>query len=138
MPHEKPQADLSPPSSVRLDVFLDVSCLFRTRSQAAAACKGGKVDLNGQAAAPHRHVKPADRLQITVSGGKRTFLIRSVSEHHVPKSLARTLYEETTPPVDPGVLEMRRLIRLTEPVHEPSAGRPGRRERRERERLRGF
>ena len=43
--------DTPPPAEVRLDVWLDVSCLFPTRSQAAAACTGGKVHLNGRAAA---------------------------------------------------------------------------------------
>ena len=32
-------------TSVRLDVWLDVSCLFRTRSEAQRACRNGKVDV---------------------------------------------------------------------------------------------
>jgi ribosomal 50S subunit-recycling heat shock protein len=35
---------------VRLDVWLDVACVFRTRSEAQKACKAGKVDVNGQSA----------------------------------------------------------------------------------------
>ena len=46
--------------SLRLDVWLDVACLFKTRSEAQRACKGGKVDVNGQSAKPHREVKPGD------------------------------------------------------------------------------
>ena len=46
--------------SVRLDVWLDVTCLFKTRSEAQKACRGGKVDVNGQAAKPHREMKPGD------------------------------------------------------------------------------
>ena len=38
--------------SVRIDVWLDVSCLFKTRSEAQKACKGGKVSVNGQSAKP--------------------------------------------------------------------------------------
>ena len=30
-------------ASVRLDVWLDVACLFPTRSRAKAACEGGKI-----------------------------------------------------------------------------------------------
>ena len=29
---------------VRLDVWLDVACVFRTRSEAQKACRGGKVE----------------------------------------------------------------------------------------------
>ena len=32
--------------AVRLDVWLDVACLFRTRSEAQNACRGGKVTVN--------------------------------------------------------------------------------------------
>ena len=44
---------------VRLDIWLDVACLFKTRSEAQRACKGGKVEVNGQSAKPHREIKPA-------------------------------------------------------------------------------
>ena len=83
--------------SVRLDVFLDVACIFPTRSQAKEACEGGKVDLNGSAAKPHRTVKPGDTLQVTTPARKRTLVVKAVTERHVPKAEARTLYEETTP-----------------------------------------
>ena len=35
-------------AAVRLDVWLDVACLYRTRSEAQRACVGGKVEVNGQ------------------------------------------------------------------------------------------
>ena len=31
---------------MRLDVWLDVACLFKTRSLARTACQGGKVEVN--------------------------------------------------------------------------------------------
>ncbi|HUM03420.1 MAG TPA: S4 domain-containing protein [Thermoanaerobaculia bacterium] len=125
------------PGGVRLDVYLDVACLFPTRSQAAAACKGGKVDVNGHAAPPHKLVKAGDSLALTMPSGRRTFVIRALAEHHVPKAVARTLREETTPPPSPEVLEAQRLERLLAPRREEGTGRPSKRERRERERFRG-
>ena len=50
---------------LRLDVWLDVACLFKTRSESQKACKGGKIDVNGQRAKPHREVTPGDRISIT-------------------------------------------------------------------------
>jgi len=126
------------PAEVRLDVFLDVACLFPTRSQAAAACKGGKVDVNGHAAPPHRLVRTGDTLAITMPPGRRTFVIRALAERHVPKAVGRTLREETTPPPSPEVLEARRLERLLAPRGADREGRPSKRDRRERERLRGW
>lgn len=127
-----------PPDAVRLDVFLDVACLFPTRSQAAAACKGGKVDVNGHAAPPHKFVRAGDALAITLPSGRRTFVIRALADRHVPKAEARTLREETTPPPSPEVLEARRLERLLAPRRPDEGGRPTKRERRERARLRGW
>lgn len=132
--HEEPVSALT---EVRLDVWLDVSCLFRTRSQASGACAGGKVDLNGHAADAHKLVRVGDRLEITFAGGRRSFLVRGLAERHVPKAAARALYEETTPPLAPQVLEARRLERLLAP-RDGGGGRPTKRERRQRERARGW
>ena len=51
-------------SGVRLDIWLDVACLFKTRSEAQKACKAGKVDVNGQTAKPNRLVRPGDDIEI--------------------------------------------------------------------------
>jgi ribosome-associated heat shock protein Hsp15 len=118
---------------VRLDVWLDVACLFPTRSKAAAACAGGKVDLNGRAASAHKAVRPGDALAITLPSGKRTFRVVAVIEKRVRKAEARALYEETTPPLSPAELEARRLERLLAP--RDSGTRPSKRDRRLREKL---
>ena len=123
---------------MRVDAWLDVACLFPTRSQAAAACKGGKVDLNGHAAAPHKLVKPGDTLAITFGSGRRTFVVRGVAEHHIRKADARALWEETTPPLPPEVLEARRLERLLAPRRDEKGGKLSKKERRDRERVRGW
>ena len=123
---------------VRLDVFLDVACVFPTRSKAKEACEGGKVDLNGSAAKPHRTVKPGDRLDVTVPGRRRMLVVKAVTDRHVPKAEARTLYEETTPELTPEQLEARRLEKLLAPKRDAAAGRLSRREREERGRFRGY
>ncbi len=131
------EEDDAPLTEVRLDVWLDVACLYPTRSQAAAACAGGKVDLNGHAASAHKKVRPGDRLAITLGSGKRTFLVKAVRESHVRKADARALYEETTPPLSPEVLEARRLERLLAP-RDDGGGRPTKKERRDRDKARGW
>jgi ribosome-associated heat shock protein Hsp15 len=57
--------------SVRLDVWLDVSCLFRTRSEAQKACKAGKVEVNGQPAKPNRDIKSGDEIVISRPLGRK-------------------------------------------------------------------
>jgi ribosome-associated heat shock protein Hsp15 len=124
---------VSPPElqSVRLDVWLDVSCVYPTRSQAKAACEGGKVDVNGDRAKAHREVRVGDRIGVAGSEGSRRFLVvRGLAERSIPKAQARKLYEDVTPAPPPEVLEARRLDRMLAP--RPDAGRPDKRDRRNR------
>ncbi len=124
---------------VRLDVFLDVACLARTRSQAKALCLGGKVEVNGQRATAHRLVRVGDRLEVTWPGGKRRQLIvRELASVHIARARARELYEDVTPPESEEARERRALDRLAQPEAPPrGAGRPEKRDRRRLERTRG-
>jgi ribosome-associated heat shock protein Hsp15 len=117
---------------MRLDIWLDVSCLFKTRSEAQKACKGGKVDVNRQAAKPHREIKPGDELEITRPFGRRQkIVVKELAEHNLPKAQARLLYDDLTPKPTAEEVEMRRMARLAAPfTRSPSAGAPDRRERR--------
>jgi ribosome-associated heat shock protein Hsp15 len=117
--------------TVRLDVWLDVACVFPTRSRAKAACEGGKVEVNDARGKPHREIRPGDRLAISGSDGRRRELVvRGLAERSIPRAEARKLYEDVTPPPSPEVVEARRIERLVAPRSD--AGRPGRDDRRER------
>ncbi len=119
----------------RLDRWLDVACLFRTRSEAQRACNGGKVHLNGQAARPHREVRPGDVIEITrAPGRKQHVVVEAVADRHIPRAEARKLYEDVTPPPSPEEQAMRDLLRLAGP-RRVDTGRPDRRERRRQRRL---
>jgi ribosome-associated heat shock protein Hsp15 len=122
---------------MRLDQWLDVACLFKTRSEAQKACKSGRVDVNGQAAKPHREAHPGDEIVISRPlGRKQRVIIVALAEQHIPKSQARELYQDLTPPPSPEEVEMRRMARLARPfVRAPGAGAPDKRERRALRRL---
>jgi ribosome-associated heat shock protein Hsp15 len=124
---------------VRLDIWLDVTCLFKTRSEAKRACEGGKVDVNGQAAKSHREINIGDELEITRPFGRRQKVaVRGLAEQHMKKADARLLYEDLTPKPTPEEIELRRMARMAAPFTRPrSAGTPDKRERRELRRLKG-
>lgn len=122
---------------VRLDVWLDVACLFRTRSEAKRACEGGKVEVNGVRAKPHRDVRAGDEILITRPLGRRQRLVvRGLADRHVEKAKARELYEDLTPPPTPEEIEMRRLARLARPFVITRRA-PDKRERRQLRRMKG-
>jgi ribosome-associated heat shock protein Hsp15 len=117
--------------SVRLDVWLDVACLFKTRSEAQKVCKGGKVDVNGRAAKPHREIGPGDVLEITRPLGRRQrVVVVATADRHISKAEARALYEDTTPPPSPEEQAMLDLLRIARPKRPSSPVTPDRNERR--------
>ena len=119
-------------AEVRLDVWLDVACLFKTRSEAQKACRGGKVDVNGQVGKPHRALHVGDRLRITRAAGRRQqVVVRALAEQHVPKAEAKLLYEDVTPPPTAEELAVRELERHFWKARRAATPRaPDRRERR--------
>jgi len=121
--------------AVRLDVWLDVTCLFKTRSEAQRACGGGKIHVNSLPAKPHRPIKLGDQIRISRPfGRKQTLIVRGLADKHLPKAEARTLYEDTTPPSSPEEIELRRLERQWRAGLRP-VRTPNKRERRTLKRL---
>jgi ribosome-associated heat shock protein Hsp15 len=125
------------PDALRLDVWLDVACLFKTRSDAQKACKAGKIDVNQQTAKPNRLLRVGDEVLI-----KRAFsrtqrvVVRRLAERSLAKAEARHLFEDLTPAPTAEEIEARRLERIYRAAVTPPTT-PDKRERREIRRLRG-
>ena len=123
--------------TVRLDMWLDVACLFKTRSEAQRACKLGKVAVNGAVAKPHRDLRAGDELVISRPLGRRqTVVVRALADKHLPKADARALYDDRTPPPSAEEIELRRMERLFKATTTPKS-RPDRRNRRDLRKMRG-
>jgi len=121
--------------SVRLDIWLDIACLFKTRSEAQKACRLGKVFVNEAAAKPHREVKTGDELVIHRQfGRKQRLTVCGVVDQHVSKAEARLLYEDRTPKPTAEEIEMRRMERIYRAAATPPT-RPERNQRRALRRL---
>jgi ribosome-associated heat shock protein Hsp15 len=121
---------MEPSNSVRLDIWLDVACLFRTRSEAQKACRTGKIEVNGQAAKPNRLVRAGDEVTIgRAFGRKQRISVRGITDRHVPKPEARQLYEDLTPKPTSEEIEMRRVERMYRAAVTPPRA-PDKRDRR--------
>jgi ribosome-associated heat shock protein Hsp15 len=117
--------------SLRLDIWLDVACLFKTRSEAKRACEGGKVEVNGDHAKPNRAIREGDRIRISRGAGRfQDVIVRIVIDQHVRKSEARVLYDDVSPTPTPEEVERRRQERIYRAA-AAAAGPPDRRRRRE-------
>lgn len=124
--------DTSVPA-VRADRWLWAARFYKSRSLAAEACEGGKVEINGHTAKAHKLVRAADMLEFSHPHGPKKLKVRAVSEHRGPATEARLLYEDHSPPPPADV----GFDFFGHPsVRDRGSGRPTKRERRETEWLR--
>ena len=124
-------------TSDRLDHWLWVVRLTKTRSLAAEAIKAGRVQVNGQPAKPSREVRPGDEVELRTGAVRQTVVVRGAAPRRVGAPEAAKLYEETPESREARerFLEQRQLV---EPVRsEWGKGRPTKRDRRTMDRLRG-
>ena len=122
---------------MRLDVWLDVACLFKTRSDAQKACRGGKIDVNKQQAKPNRPLRVGDEIVIgRPFGRKQHLVVRVLAERNVSKADARELYEDLTPKPTAEEIETRRIERMYRAAMTPPRA-PDKRQRRALRKLKG-
>jgi len=85
---------------MRVDKWLWTARLFKTRTSAADAVKGGRVHINGIAVKPSREVEAGDELEIAVGHVRRTLIVRAMAERRASAAQAQTLYDETAQSIE--------------------------------------
>ena len=117
---------------VRVDKWLDIACIFKTRSQARGACLKGRVFINGRVCKPRRPVKVGEEISIRHAGWTRILRVRELPSRSIPKSEAKSLYDDLTP-ARPKMDPIEQIMSDSRPV---GSGRPTKKERRSQSRLR--
>ena len=114
---------------VRLDKWVWAARLAKTRSLAAEAITGGRVQVNGQRVKPARDVKLGDVVEVSTGPVARTVVVRGLRDRRGPAPEAQELYEETPESVAARErhAEERRLAAAPTPIAGP---RPTKRDRR--------
>jgi ribosome-associated heat shock protein Hsp15 len=105
--------------------------MTKTRSDAAAACRGGHVKVNGKAAKPASPVKVGDRVEAYLHDRERILEVRAVIVKRVGAGVAVDCYVDHSPPPPQREQQIPVLQR------DRGAGRPTKRDRRQLDRLRG-
>jgi ribosome-associated heat shock protein Hsp15 len=119
--------------SVRLDKWLQVARVFKTRTQATHAVDLNRVKVNGQTAKPHRNLAPGDKIEVEIGDWTRVLIVKELRDKPVSKEEARTLFEDQSPP-RPDSDPLQRLLRRPPVQREAGAGRPTKKDRRDMER----
>lgn len=112
----------------RIDKYLWCIRVFKTRSEAAEACAGNKVQLNGVNAKPSKQVKPGDTITVRKGPALLSYSVKQVLSHRVGAALVEEYARNTTPQSE--------LDKFHAPaetffvVREKGAGRPTKKDRR--------
>ena len=119
--------------SVRIDKYLWAIRVYKTRSEAAEACRTGKVYLNDSVAKGSKEVKKGDRIEVRKGAIHYRYLVVAVVDKRQGAPMVPQFATNITPQIE--------LDKLSAPnetfflKRERGAGRPTKKERREIDRL---
>ena len=122
--------------NVRLDKWLWAARFFRTRTLAAEAIDAGRVEVNGERAKRSRAITVGDKLRIRKPPFEQSIEVLGESEQRGPASVAATLYSETEESRKAREVLAAQFKAMGPPVFR-DRGKPGKKERRTIDRLRG-
>ena len=126
----------SPEQSIRLDKWLKIARIFKTRSQAGHACDENHVKVNGEVAKAAKLIKPGDKLTVKGKNRYREIEVADISFKSISAKEARELYREEKQEKLPE--ESLELIRLMKQSVIKYPGRPTKKERRNLMKIRGY
>jgi len=112
----------------RIDVWLKFVCLFKHRNEAAEACRGGHVKINGLRAKPAATVHEKDVVEFLQGTHYRRVVVTRLPEKQMAKDEAKATYVDETPKQE---IDVTRIA-----LRERGSGRPTKRERRELDKIR--
>jgi ribosome-associated heat shock protein Hsp15 len=119
---------------LRIDKWLWAVRLYKTRSLATQACRGGHVTIAGQPVKPSRAVRLGEVIAARTGEMLRTVKVTGIIERRVGPKLVSNYMEDQTP-----AEEFLRAIQKKEdagvPQRDKGAGRPTKKERRQMEAL---
>lgn len=113
----------------RVDQWLWAVRIFKTRTEATEACRGGHVRVNGVPAKAATPVRVGDRVTARFHGWERVLEVARVIDKRVGASVAAECLVDHSPP-----RPSRDEVAFG---RDAGAGRPTKRDRRQVDRLRG-
>jgi ribosome-associated heat shock protein Hsp15 len=114
----------------RVDQWLWAVRVFKSRSLATEACRGGHVRVNERAAKPSRAVRVGDLVEATVGDRRRVLEVVQPIDRRVAAPIAAEAFVDHSPPPPPREYVAPLFQR------ERGSGRPTKKDRRALDRLR--
>jgi ribosome-associated heat shock protein Hsp15 len=122
--------------SVRIDKWLWAVRIFKTRSQAAAACKGGKIKIDGQNVKASREVKEGEEIKVSLTSYTKTLKVKALLQNRVGAKLVDDYMIDLTPQEEYDKQQLKEKLNME--YRKRGEGRPTKKERRIIERLKKY
>ena len=120
-------------AEVRIDKYLWAIRAFKTRTDAAEACKGGKVKIGNVNAKPSKAVQAGDILNVRKGAVTYVYKVLQPVEHRVGAKLVPDFAENLTPQAE--LDKLRAPMETFFLTRDRGAGRPTKKDRREIEQI---
>ncbi|HSF56522.1 MAG TPA: S4 domain-containing protein [Candidatus Binatia bacterium] len=114
---------------VRIDKWLWAARFFKTRSLAAEAVTGGKIEVNGTRAKPSKIMRVGDKLNIRRGPFEWTVVVKGLTKLRGPAAKAQFLYEETAESIRKREARSAQF-KFARPPEFNISGRPSKKDRR--------
>lgn len=122
-------------AGIRIDKWLWAVRVFKTRTQASDACRGGKVKMDGKNVKPSREVDKGDEIEIQQGIIKKRLKVLKPVKNRVAAKLVPELAKDLTPEEEYEKQEFVRQFNYEK--RERGTGRPTKKERRDIGRIKG-
>lgn len=118
---------------VRIDKYLWAIRVYKTRTEATDACKGGKIRLNGGDVKPSKAVKEGDVIVARKGAVTYTYRVLQLVDKRQGARLVPEYAENLTPPEE--MAKLRAPVETFFLKRDRGAGRPTKKDRRQMEDL---
>ena len=120
---------------VRIDKWLWMVRIFKTRSMATEACNAGKVKMDGQNLKPSKSVKVGDIYNVKIDQLNKTIQVVGAPKNRVGAKLVPDFCTDLTPQEE---YERVKALRTSFEIRSHGLGRPTKRDRRQIDYLKDY
>ena len=114
--------------TVRIDKWLWMVRLFKTRSMATEACNAGKVKMDGNNLKPSKNIKENEIYVVRIGQLEKTVQVLGSPKSRVGAPLVPQFYTDLTPPEE---YERVKMLSMRFEHRDRGEGRPTKRDRRQ-------
>jgi len=118
---------------IRIDKYLWAIRVFKTRTDATDACKGGKVKIGTVNAKPSRDVQVGEVISVRKGAVTFTYKVLQLVDHRLGAKLVPDFAENLTPESE--IEKLRAPVESFFLTRDRGAGRPTKKDRREIEQI---